>query len=104
MLNEIRSGYTIQSDGTVGPARSSRIGALVTGDAQGKYYEQVCRNNVFSVINPSTGTNVSAGNIVGASAAASTQFALWNPNGSGKINSSQAGGYHSPASGSAAKG
>jgi hypothetical protein len=84
MLAEIRSGVTTLSDGTVAPARASRLGALVTGDAQGKYYEQTSRGNVFSLVLSAWTTNISAGNINGAAAAASTQFALWNPAGSGK--------------------
>jgi hypothetical protein len=84
MLAEIRSGTTVLADGTVAPARASRIGALATGDAQGKYYEQTSRGNVFSLILTAWSTTVNAGNILGAAAGATTQFALWNPAGSGK--------------------
>ena len=83
MLNEIRSGFTIQSDGTVGPARASRVGALVTGDAQGKYYEQASRGNIFSLC-LATASTIPAGNVNFAVAAALTNFCLWNPLGSGK--------------------
>ena len=84
MLAEIRSGYTVLSDGTVAPARASRVGALVTGDGQGKYYEQASRGLIFSLVLAATTGGIAAGNINGAAAAASTQFALWNPLGSGK--------------------
>ena len=84
MLAEIRSGFTTLADGTVAPSRASRVGALVTGDGQGRYYEQASRGNIFSLVLGATTTNISAGNLNAAAAAASTQFALWNPAGSGK--------------------
>jgi hypothetical protein len=84
MLAEIRCGAVLQGDGTVTTGRASRIGALVTGDGQGRYYENTARGNVFSFYLNATATGISAGNIVGAAAAAATQFAVWNPPGSGK--------------------
>ena len=39
MLAEIRSGITQQADGTVAPGRASRLGAIIVGEGQGKYYE-----------------------------------------------------------------
>src|SRR5574343_125822 len=84
MLNEIRSGFTTLSDGTVAPARASRVGCLVNGDGQGRYYEATSRGNVFSAGLTAWTSTVAAGNIIGAAAAASTQFAVWNPFGSGK--------------------
>ena len=84
MINEIRAGQTLLSDGTVGIARATRIGALATGDAQGRYYEQAFRGNIFSLVLAATTGTVAAGNVNGAAAGASTQFALWNPAGSGK--------------------
>ena len=82
MLAEQRVGIPTLADGTVAPQRSSRIGALVVGEGQGRYYEAVSRGNVFSMMVAST--TVSAGNLVAAAAAQSTQFALWNPFGSGR--------------------
>lgn len=84
MLAEIRAGVTQQADGTVSPARASRIGAVVTGDGQGRYYEAASRGNVFSLVLTAWSSTIAAGNINAAAAAASTQFALWNPTGSGK--------------------
>ena len=84
MLAEIRAGMTLLADGTVAPARASRVGATVVGDAQGKYYEQTSRGAVFSAGLTAWTTTVNAGNIIGAAAAATTQFAVWNPPGSGK--------------------
>lgn len=84
MLAEARAGQTLLSDGTVSPARVSRIGALINGDGQGRYYEQASRGNIFSLMLSAWSSTIAAGNIVGAAANASTQFALWNPMGSGK--------------------
>ena len=84
MLAEVRAGQTLLSDGTIAPARSPRTGGIAIGDVQGRYYEQTFRGNVFSLILTATTTNISAGNLLNAAAAASTQFALWNPAGSGK--------------------
>ena len=84
MLAEIRAGQTVLSDGTVAPARASRMGGLAVGDAQGKYYEQASRGNIFSLMLSAWSTTINAGNIVGAAAGATTQFAVWNPAGSGK--------------------
>jgi len=84
MLAEIRAGQTQLSDGTIAPARATRMGGIVVGDGQGRYYEQAARGNIFSLILTAWSTTIAAGNIVGAAAAASTQFALWNPSGSGK--------------------
>lgn len=83
MLSEIRSGMTILADGTVAPARASRVGAQISGEGQGKYYEQTSRGNVFSLC-LATASTIPAGNVNGAAAAALTNFALWNPTGSGK--------------------
>jgi hypothetical protein len=83
MLSEIRAGLTSLSDGAISPARASRVGAKVCGVGQGKYYEATSRGTVFSLIAAWT-TNISAGNQIAAAAGASTQFALWNPIGSGK--------------------
>ncbi len=79
MLAEIRAGQTQLSDGTIAPARATRMGGIVVGDGQGRYYEQAARGNIFSLILTAWSTTIAAGNIVGAAAAASTQFALWNP-------------------------
>ena len=84
MLAEGRSGITTLSDGTVAPTRLSRNGATIVGDGQGSYYEQASKGNIFNLTLTTTSGTIAAGNINGAAAAASTQFALWNPAGSGK--------------------
>ena len=86
MLAEIRSGYTTLADGTVAPARASRIGNLATGDGQGKYYEQASRGNIFTLTMTASATNTPAGNnlLSALAAAGAVSFALWNPPGSGK--------------------
>jgi hypothetical protein len=83
-LNEIKVNEGLQSDGTTGIARGTRLGGLASGNVQGYYYEQTSRGRVFSLVLNATATGISAGNIVGAAAAAATQFAVWNPPGSGK--------------------
>lgn len=70
-------------DNTTVPERASRVGAAIVADGQGRFYENASRGRIFSLIMSAWTTNISAGNILGAAAAASTQFALWNPAGSG---------------------
>ena len=84
MVNEVRVGSEYGSDGAFLPARGTKHGAAMVASAQGKYYEQVSRGNVFSLVLSAWTTTIAAGNINAAAAAASTQFALWNPTGSGK--------------------
>jgi len=84
MLNEIRVGPVTSSDGTVNPARASKNGALASSNAQGFYYESASRGTVFSLVLTAWSSTIAAGNINAAAAAASTQFALWNPLNSGK--------------------
>ena len=66
MLAEIRAGQTQLSDGTIAPARATRMGGIVVGDGQGRYYEQAARGNIFSLILTAWSTTIAAGNIVGA--------------------------------------
>jgi hypothetical protein len=86
MLAEIRSGTTVLADGTVAPARATRVGAIAVADAQGKYYEQASRGNIFSMVMTASATNAPAANnlLSGLAAAGAVAFALWNPPGSGK--------------------
>lgn len=71
------------ADGVEVIARSGRQRDLITSNLQGIYYEQTKRGGKFSMVCDATTTGVAAGNINAAAAAASTQFALWNPVGSG---------------------
>ena len=84
MLAEIRTGLIQNGEGAVSPARASRVGALISGDGQGRYYEQTSRGMVFSAGLTAWTSTVAAGNIILATAAPSAQFAVWNPSGSGR--------------------
>ena len=79
-----RTGEVFQSDGSKGPLRTGRTGALVTSGGPGRYYESASRGNVFSLVLTAWSSTIAAGNINAAAAAASTQFAVWNPANSGK--------------------
>lgn len=81
---ELQAGPRIQADGvTDGPLRVERQGGLVVTDAHGHFHVGAFRKQIFSVTLNATSSTVAAGNIVAAAAAASTQFALWNPVSSG---------------------
>lgn len=80
-----RIGLQNAGEGVSGPSRLGRNLELITGDAHGRYHEAVRTQNVFSLCLPLTATGIAAGNLVGATAAAAVQFALWNPIGSGKL-------------------
>ena len=77
----IRIGPALLADGvSQAPVRGQREAAEVGANLGGVYEESTVRGMLFSLTMPaSTGNAVAAGNIVGASAAASTQFALANP-------------------------
>lgn len=74
---------SIHSDGTEVSLRGGRSGDLISSLLHGKYRETTNRGNVHSAVLAATTGTIAAGNINGAAAAASTQFALWNPAGSG---------------------
>lgn len=73
-----------KSDGSISTLRLGRENDLITSQLAGRYGEATRRGEVFSLNLSATTTGVAAGNISGAAAAASTQFALWNPVGSGR--------------------
>lgn len=79
-----RVGSQSASDGSYQPFSVGRDGALITSDVHGKYYGAVARGSVFTLGCGLTSTTIAAGNLLGAAAAAATQFAIWNPVGSGK--------------------
>lgn len=81
---DLRVGPQSSSDGAVNISRSDKTGAQVTADAHGHLTEATARGTVFSNVFPLTITGISAGNLINAAAAASTQFALCNPSSSGK--------------------
>ncbi len=83
MLAEGKSGLIKIGSGVQAPLRTNIEGALMVAQAQGKFHESALAGRIYTLIMSATTTNISAGNILGAAAAASTQFALWNPAGSG---------------------
>jgi len=82
MLSEIRTGAIVSSNGAVNPGRSDKTGATVVTDAHGHWSEAATQQKLFTAFLSQGTSTVAAGNIVGAAAAASTQFAVWNPVGS----------------------
>lgn len=76
-------GPVAAADGATPALRAGRLGDLIHSQLHARYYEQTARGNVFSAMLIATTGTIAAGNIHGAAAAASTQFALWNPTGSG---------------------
>lgn len=82
MLSEVRTGPIVSSDGAVNPARADKTGALIVGDAHGHFSEAATRQRLFTAFLSQGTSTVAAGNIAAAAAAASTQFAVWNPQGS----------------------
>jgi hypothetical protein len=85
MFPQVRVGPQILADGDLTQERATKDGSLVGVNAHGYYQEPTYRGNVFSMILPATATGNAAGNLVGATAAAAVQFALFNPAGSGKL-------------------
>ena len=85
MFPPVRVGPQVLSDGALVQDRASKDGALVGANGHCSYQEMVYRGNVFSMVLPASSSTIAAGNIAGASAAQSTQFALANPVASGKL-------------------
>lgn len=83
MISELRVGPQVATDGATVIQRASRDGATVISDAHGHWSEAATRQKLFTAYLSQGTSTVAAGNIVGAAAAASTQFAVWNPLGSG---------------------
>jgi hypothetical protein len=83
MLLQGQVGPVRASDGSQTIVRQGRTSELIISAARSRYYETVSRGGTFALTCTGTATGVSAGNIVNAAAAAATQFALWNPVGSG---------------------
>lgn len=82
MLSETRTGPITSSDGATNPARSDKTGCTAVIDGHGHFTEAAIRQRLFTAFLSQGTTTVAAGNIVGAAAGASTQFAVWNPLGS----------------------
>lgn len=82
--SEGRVGPVPLGDGSQGTLRLERTGGLVVAQNHGDFTEAASRGFMYSMFLAATSGTVAAGNIIGAAAAASTQFALFNPIGSGK--------------------
>lgn len=78
MLNEIRVGPVVSTDGSVNAARAAKTGELVSVDAHGRYYEACSRGSVF--IGANTAAQASSTGSLTA-----TGLILTNPLGSGKM-------------------
>ncbi len=83
MVDVTQVGPVNAADGGQINMRSGRQGDAIVSQLHGRYYENVSRGNVYALNLSVTTTGVSAGNIITAAAAASTQFAIWNPATSG---------------------
>ncbi len=74
-----QTGFTAaSSDGVTSAMRGGRLNDLIISQHSPRFAEHTIRGKSYSAAITTTGT-VAAGNITGASAAGSTQFALWNP-------------------------
>jgi len=81
----LRVGPQQLADGTPqANARATKEGAAVGANLGGIYEEANIRGQVFSLVLAATTTGIAAGHQSGAGAAASTQFAVFNPAASGK--------------------
>ena len=83
MLIQGQVGQVTALDGAQNNLRQGRTGEIILSQAHGRYHEQTSRGQLFTLNLTATTTGIAAGNLIGAAAAASTQFALWNPIGSG---------------------
>lgn len=80
METEQYVGSTPRADGfSDGPTRVGRTNEQIVSDGQGRFYELTRIGSIFTLTLVATTTGVAAGNIVGAAAAAVTQFGLINP-------------------------
>jgi hypothetical protein len=78
-----RVGAQSAADGSYQPFKLLRTGEAVNDSTYGNHYAAVQSGVVFTLNCGPVTTTTSAGNLIGASAAAATQFAIWNPVGSG---------------------
>lgn len=85
MQNQAKVGPVQLSEGAETSLRVDRQSAQVVTDAHGRYHEAAVRGNVFTAYMDTTSTTTAAGNLKGASAAAVTNFCVWNPANSGKV-------------------
>ena len=81
-LNEGRAGPVLLAEGAVGPQRQGRQGEASVADIHGRYTEAALRGTIYSAFLKGA-TTVAAGQQDNAAAAASTNFAILNPQSSG---------------------
>ena len=77
-----RVGPAVATDSTYNNIRLDKTGATIVADAHGHWSEAASRQKLYTAFLSQGTSTVAAGNINGAAAAASTQFAVWNPQGS----------------------
>lgn len=82
---DFKEGRDRASVGAYGPARLDPQRNVGVVDAHGDFHDAAVAGNVYSLYLNATSSTVAAGNIEAAAAAASTQFALWNPANSGYV-------------------
>lgn len=84
MADTTQIGFTTATaDGVTSAMRGGRLNDLIVSDLQPRFAEMAIRGRSYSLALAATTTGVPAGNITGAAAAASTNFAIWNPLNSG---------------------
>jgi hypothetical protein len=83
MLIQGQVGQVTALDGAQNNLRQGRTGEIILSQGHGRFYEQTSRGQMFTLTLSATTTGIAAGNLLNAAAAASTNFALWNPIGSG---------------------
>jgi len=83
MLIQGQTGQAVGQDGTNNNLRQARTSELVVTQSHARYYETASRGNIFNLTMSAAVGGVVAGNLVAAAANAATQFAIWNPVGSG---------------------
>jgi hypothetical protein len=83
MIVQGQTGYVVGADGSRNNLRQGRTGELIIGQSHADYNEPTSRGSVFNLTMNAAVGGVVAGNLVGAAANAATQFAIWNPVGSG---------------------
>jgi hypothetical protein len=83
MADTTQIGFTTATgDGVTSAMRGGRLNDLIVSEHSPRFAEMTIRGRSYSLGLAATTTGVPAGNITGASGAASTNFALWNPLGS----------------------
>ena len=81
----VRVGLQLVPDGSIVVPRGTREAGLLTANGPGFYEEMAYRKQLFHMTLAATTTGAAAGNLMNAAAAAATNFALFNPAGSGKL-------------------